>query len=193
MKISEYVKQARSTAIYPDGAKFFYPTMGLVGEIGETIDKLTRLHVPSNKAEITKELGDILWYFVNVVEDAKLPCGIVDILWDVTDQRGSPTKSFTQLSTQLITAEDTRSVFIRLLVYAGRIAEIAKKTIRDTDGVIPTNKYSELRHSLGEILLCLFDICAQWSINMDDVAQANIDKLFQRRDRGVLGGSGDNR
>lgn len=193
MKISEYIEQAQSTAIFPEGLKFFYPTMGLVGEIGETIDKITRLYVPSNKTEITKELGDCLWYLVNVIEDAKLPCGIVDILWDVTDQRGSPTKSFTQLSTQLITAEDTRSVFVRLLVYSGRIAEIAKKAMRDSGGAIPQNKYSELRHSLGEILLCLFDMCAQWDINMDDVAQANIDKLFSRRDRGVLGGSGDNR
>lgn len=193
MKISEYIEQARSVAIYPDGARFFYPTLGLVGEIGETVDKLTKLHVPSNKAEITKELGDCLWYLVNVIKDAYFPCSIVDILGDVTDQRGSTADSFTQLGTKLIAAEDTRSVFIRLLVYVGSLAEVAKKTIRDTDGVIPTNKYSELRNSLGQVLLCLFDICAQWSINMDDVAQANIDKLFSRRDRGVLSGSGDNR
>lgn len=193
MKISEYIEQARSTAIYPREFSFSYPVLGLVGEIGETIDKITRLHVPSNKTEVTKEISDILWYLVSVIEDANLPCGIVDILWDVTDQRGSPAASFTKLGTQLIAAEDTRSVFIRLLVYSGRIAEIAKKTLRDTEGVIPTNKYSELRNSLGQVLLCLFDICAQWSINMDDVAQANIDKLFSRRDRGVLGGSGDDR
>lgn len=193
MKISEYIEQARSVAIYPDGAKFFYPTLGLVGEIGETVDKLTRLHVPSNKTEITKEIGDCLWYLVNVIEDVKLPCSIVDILEGITDKCGSTTDSFTQLGTKLIAPKDARSVFIQLLVYSGHIAEIAKKTLRDTRGVIPTNKYSELRNSLGQILLCLFDICAQWNINMDDVAQANIDKLFDRRNRGVLGGSGDNR
>lgn len=193
MKISQYIEQALSTAIFPEGLKFFYPTMGLVGEIGEMIDKITRLHVPSNKTEITKEIGDCLWYLVNTIEDVKMSCSIIDILEDVTDQRGSTTDSFTQLGTKLIAPKDARSVFIRLLVYSGRIAEIAKKTLRDTSGVIPTNKYSELRHSLGEILLCLFDICTQWNINMDDVAQINIDKLFDRRNRGVLSGSGDDR
>lgn len=193
MKISEYMTKSRSTAIFPEGLKFFYPTMGLIGEIGETIDKITRLHVPSNKMDITKELGDILWYLVNAIADADSAVGMSDIVYDVTDQLCTVGHSFTELGTKLVAAEDTRSVFIRLLVYGGRIAEIAKKTLRDTDGVIPLNKHSELRSSFGEVLLCLFDICAQWSINMDDVAQANMVKLFSRRDRGVLGGSGDNR
>ena len=36
-------------------------------------------------------------------------------------------------------------------------------------------------------------MCDSLDINMEDVATYNIKKLKSRRDRGVLGGNGDNR
>ncbi len=191
MKITEYVEKSRSVAMYHDKspfANFTYPALGLAGEIGETIDKLTLVSI--NKDEVIKELGDVLWYATNVPIDAGLDfLNLVDIMTD----SAVPVATFTELGNKLAYGNDGRSSLIRLPIYVGRIAEIAKKMIRDSSGVLPPEKLPVVKDSACQILLCLFDICKQWSINMDDVAQANIDKLFSRRDRGVLTGSGDNR
>lgn len=74
MQFSDYQKESRVTAKYPDlGNNFVYPTLGLVGEAGEIADKIKKLHrdrgmfTPAEvtdevKAEVLKELGDVLWY-----------------------------------------------------------------------------------------------------------------------------------
>jgi len=74
MQFSEYQKQSRVTAKYPDiDNNFVYPTLGLVGEAGELAEKVKKLmrdkqmFTPSEvtddvKAEILKELGDVMWY-----------------------------------------------------------------------------------------------------------------------------------
>ena len=70
MNIMEYVEKARSTAIYPEEAKFFYPAFGLCGEIGELIDKDTA--ETASKTAIQAEMGDVLWYIVNTALDAEI-------------------------------------------------------------------------------------------------------------------------
>ena len=191
MKVTEYVEKSRSVAMYHDKspfANFTYPALGLAGEMGETIDKLTLGCVP--KHEIIKELGDVLWYATNTPIDAGLDfLKLVDIMTD----SAVPVATFTDFGNKLAYGNDTRSSLIRFPIYVGRIAEIAKKMIRDSSGKLPQEKLPVVKDSTCQILVCLFDICSQWSINMDDVAQANINKLFSRRDRGVLSGSGDNR
>lgn len=184
MNISDYVEKARSTAIYPKEASFYYPALGLAGEIGELIEKLTRLpkDVPVFKEAVTKEAGDLLWYVVNTAADARIPA------LDFTLRANN----FTELGV-LLFSKDHRSPLIKLPIYAGWIAEIAKKMLRDSNGELTSEKQDVVHNSLAEITRCLFQITKEWSINMDDVAQANIDKLFSRKERGVLQGEGDNR
>ena len=55
--------------------------------------------------------------------------------------------------------------------------------------------YSEklIKGELGDIMWYIALMCKELGITMDDVAEANIDKLFGRKKRGVLQGSGDDR
>lgn len=109
MDFSEYQKESRKTALYPDaGNNFVYPTLGLVGEAGEVADKL-------------------------------------------------------------------------------------KKTIRDDDNVITDVKKKEVEKELGDVLWYIAQVASELDLSLDDVAQKNLEKLFSRKERGVLGGSGDNR
>ena len=78
MEMNEYQKRARETATYPGvGENFVYPALGLAGETGEVIEKIKKLmrndgvtkatEVPEEKrAEIAKEMGDILWYIAQL-------------------------------------------------------------------------------------------------------------------------------
>lgn len=70
MTFNEYQKKMSPLAIYPGiGHNFIYPTLGLVGEAGEVAEKIKKILRDKNnqideydRAEIKKELGDVLWY-----------------------------------------------------------------------------------------------------------------------------------
>lgn len=76
---------------------------------------------------------------------------------------------------------------------AGEVAEKVKKIMRDNDGVISDQIKENLLKELGDVLWYVAATCDELGISMDAVAQTNITKLFSRRDRGKLQGSGDNR
>lgn len=74
MNFAEYQKESRKTAIYPNaGENFVYPTLGLAGETGEVVEKIKKMMrndgvvnteavSEDKKTELTKEIGDVLWY-----------------------------------------------------------------------------------------------------------------------------------
>jgi NTP pyrophosphatase (non-canonical NTP hydrolase) len=70
MDLNEYQKLAGATAAYPNiGDNFVYPALGLAGETGELINKIKKIIRDKNniiddetRAELKKELGDVLWY-----------------------------------------------------------------------------------------------------------------------------------
>ena len=74
MTFNEYQDEARKTAIYPDkDNNYIYPTLGLVGEAGVVAEKIKKVLRDEGgilsiekKAEIKKELGDVLWYIANL-------------------------------------------------------------------------------------------------------------------------------
>jgi len=76
---------------------------------------------------------------------------------------------------------------------SGEIAEKIKKVIRDDGGVIDEEKKTEIGKELGDVLWYISQLATELGVDLDDVAQGNIDKLYSRLDRGVIGGSGDNR
>jgi len=77
MTFQEYQDEARKTAIYPNkDNNFIYPTLGLAGEAGEVAEKIKKVIRDGNgivseekKEEITKELGDVLWYVANLSKE----------------------------------------------------------------------------------------------------------------------------
>jgi NTP pyrophosphatase (non-canonical NTP hydrolase) len=46
---------------------------------------------------------------------------------------------------------------------------------------------------LGDVLWYIAALSRDLNISLNDVAKMNIEKLADRKERGVLGGSGDNR
>ena len=77
MNFTEYQNLALSTAIYPMMYKKVYPALGLCGEAGEVAEKIKKVirdgvdygYEEEFKAELTKELGDVLWYVAALASD----------------------------------------------------------------------------------------------------------------------------
>lgn len=76
---------------------------------------------------------------------------------------------------------------------AGEVAGKLKKIIRDGDGQLTPQNVEDLRKEAGDVLWYLAAIATELKVDLSEIADSNLIKLFDRKSRGVLGGSGDNR
>jgi NTP pyrophosphatase (non-canonical NTP hydrolase) len=76
---------------------------------------------------------------------------------------------------------------------AGELAGKIKKIFRDKNGVIGEDDRQALKGELGDVLWYLTQICTELDLTLEEVAEANLVKLFSRLDRGKIGGDGDYR
>lgn len=81
MDFNKYQKLSRKTAIYPRHSKnwIVYPVLGLLSESGEIAGKFKKILrdqkwkiTPDHKKEISKELGDVLWYIAQMATELGL-------------------------------------------------------------------------------------------------------------------------
>lgn len=101
----------------------------------------------------------------------------------------------TQAATTAIYPESAKYIYptLGLCGEAGEVAEKVKKIIRDSNGAFTEEKKSEIIKEVGDVLWYIAALLTDLGVNMDDAAQGNLDKLFSRKERGVLNGNGDNR
>jgi len=83
--------------------------------------------------------------------------------------------------------------YLGLAGETGEVCEKMKKIVRDKSGEISKEDVIALKKELGDVLWYLSNIGSDLGISLDDIAQTNIDKIKDRRERGQLHGSGDNR
>lgn len=70
MSLADYQKRASKTAIYKEEHNMIYPALGLTGEAGEIANKVKKIlrddydpvELGWKKQELSKEIGDVLWY-----------------------------------------------------------------------------------------------------------------------------------
>ena len=83
LTFEDYQLEAQETAIYSGSLDIMYPALGLAGEVGETLNKIKKHYrddTPLDKADMTKELGDILWYLSALATD--LDIDLADVAED---------------------------------------------------------------------------------------------------------------
>lgn len=76
---------------------------------------------------------------------------------------------------------------------AGEVAGKLKKVWRDSEGVMTPETETAIVAELGDILWYLARFADELGYNLEEIALGNLDKLNSRRERGVIGGSGDTR
>jgi NTP pyrophosphatase (non-canonical NTP hydrolase) len=77
MRLNQYQEAARNTAVYPTDMGLIYTTLGLVGESGEVAEKVKKMirdgkTLKECRADLVKELGDVLWYAANVAHELNI-------------------------------------------------------------------------------------------------------------------------
>lgn len=76
---------------------------------------------------------------------------------------------------------------------AGEIQGKIKKILRDNGGVITDEVRLEIAKEVGDLQWYIARTAEEIGYDLEEIAQMNVSKLNSRKDRGVLGGSGDNR
>ena len=76
---------------------------------------------------------------------------------------------------------------------AGEFADHAKKVIRDDGGEVTAERREAMAKELGDVLWYVAQLASELGLDLDEIAQGNLDKLLSRQRRGVLSGSGDDR
>jgi NTP pyrophosphatase (non-canonical NTP hydrolase) len=76
---------------------------------------------------------------------------------------------------------------------AGEVAEHVKKAIRDDGGTVSDERRAALAKELGDVLWYLAGLASELGLDLDEIAEGNLEKLLSRQRRGVLSGSGDER
>jgi NTP pyrophosphatase (non-canonical NTP hydrolase) len=74
---------------------------------------------------------------------------------------------------------------------AGEVAEKVKKAIRDDGGVLTEERRRALAAELGDVLWYVAQLATEAGLDLEAIAEGNLDKLASRAVRGVLAGSGD--
>ncbi len=78
----------------------------------------------------------------------------------------------------------------------GEVGEIQgklKKVLRDDKGVVTPERREALEAEIGDAFWYLVRLCYELDLLPSEVLRSNLVKLYDRKERGVIGGSGDNR
>ena len=76
---------------------------------------------------------------------------------------------------------------------AGEVADKVKKILRDKKGVFDKNSKDAIKFELGDVLWYISQLSSELGYELEEVANANLEKLNSRKSRGKIQGSGDNR
>ena len=163
MNLTDYQAAADTTAMHPNKGNNIF--YPVLGLIGEFGEVTEAIMNGSKDSDILLENSDVLWYLSTVCTELQIK--LIDI--------------------------STGRILDSPLVTLGQIAEVTKKLMRDNDSVV-TDKHRELLTPLlAKIFLRVKTTVESYGSTIEEIADMNIKKLFDRKARNKLQGSGDHR
>jgi NTP pyrophosphatase (non-canonical NTP hydrolase) len=76
---------------------------------------------------------------------------------------------------------------------SGEVAKKVKKLLRDKGGVADNEVRAAIQKELGDVMWYIAAVATELGLSLEDIAQANLDKLSDRKQRSVLRENGDDR
>ena len=187
MNAKEYQEVSKETANYPHptlgevAVSYVYPGFGLVGELAELMESCLKKDVEN----IIKEGGDCLWYIHDLRRIFSIDAAPnLQLFYDKEAQtfEAIPIES-------LDFSKYTSAIFSHI----SKLSSIFKKSIRDNEGILPDKYHDELEDTLEKLYVILYEIFISIGYSLSAARRMNKEKLFSRKERGVIGGDGDNR
>lgn len=189
MNLFEYQKLARGTAL-PGALSLDYLIPGLAGEVGEAQEAFL---YQNSLDDLASELADINWFLA-------LICEVLQ--WEFYEVAFWGDKDVTLESNQeridglLEDGEVKLGIgehLDNLVIAAGEVCSAWAKSVRDNKRVISPEKGEKIKGALADLFWINGVLARETGNTVEDLLKKNIEKLYGRKERGVLGGSGNNR
>lgn len=74
---------------------------------------------------------------------------------------------------------------------SGELANKIKKMIRD--GLTKEDLRDTIKSEISDVMWYVATLAAEFNLSLSEILAYNLNKLYDRKERGVLGGSGDTR
>lgn len=184
MRLNEYQKIASNFGVYREHMfsnldRMTYTALGLSGESGEFLETIIGFVYTDDSSvdSIIKEMGDVLWYAAACATEHD---------WSLESALANSVNPIGDRSTALTFAA------MRTAAEAGKYADMVKKFMRgEHSGVFNSfvdkiNQRDAMAVQIGVVLHCLRIAASMADISMDQVMQANLDKLNARKTKGTL-------
>jgi len=183
MHFEEYQRKAITTRHQNIYHNLKYFSMGLIGEAGELVDKVKKI-LRDDSGNITKdrrnairgEIGDVLWYLANICEETEIKMDDLHLRSELKGYAHHGDRNIFDLSCYIANKVSDISISV----------DIIRKNPDDT---IP----EAFGNELAELFILLEEFCTACALDITMVSEHNIQKLFDRQERGVISGEGDNR
>lgn len=187
MELNKYKNIINKTAVYPKTVNDFgkmYTYLGLIGEFREMQDAYAKCiygYSPAqfeNKKQLSKEIGDVIWYITATANEFDLNKKEFDDLFTNINVQNDPYYNNSEEIYQIINSFSFET-----------LAENFKKFYRDGKKIpkeLIINKLTEVCDILGQII-------SDEDFTFDNILEENYNKLIKRRETGTLKGDGDNR
>ncbi len=185
MDTTRYQKFVNKTAFFPrstQGRNISYLVMGIVEEVGEIYEfilKKQKLKEGDNNLneyvanQIVKELGDLVWYITAICNEISFSLGRL-MQYTKVKLGNNPNHS-------------------SLLLYLGDLSGAVKKMIRDDQEVITEEKSNLIITNLCHVMIYVLQICKENQVKFETVLEVNMNKIKNRKKKGTLHGSGNDR
>lgn len=186
MKISEYQELAKGTAL-PGAWSMNYLAPGLCAEVGEAMEKKFSYAPMVNLSGFMEELADIYWFVALIAEH---------LGWSLENQvlDCMGFDSLEHVQTHLLKTDfNAEQEAFSLVIAAANLAGAWAKAVRDDEGQLITKRELTTRTNLVRVFFSVTIIAVNLGYQVSDLFEMNIEKLYGRKERGVLGGDGDNR
>lgn len=186
MDFEHYMRKTRETAVYPKNYERDYVIHGLTDELGELLETVKE-NSPGGKEtvsypvtgqkhteDICKEMGDCTWYLARLCDHFGFSFDRLNITITSDERR---------------TYSRGEELVQESLLQAARINGYQKKSVRDN-----ADKQKAIKQAAQGVFSNLQKAAHHLGLyNLDVVLERNLNKLFDRKDRGKLHGDGDDR
>jgi hypothetical protein len=177
MDLDKYQDEALKFVTHPH---LYYFALGLSGEVAEFIDAVDQ----QSRKDVVKEAGDVLWYVANLATELMLP---------LSEIMGQTNFYFPTILVGTLSVSSLLSDMLNLVKDSGKVSEVVKKIYRDQLGDPTDEQLDMISMGLFRIVSHLHWLVHANGSSLDIVAHYNLVKLADRKERGVLSGSGDDR
>lgn len=116
----------------------------------------------------------------------------------MTEREFAAFNDYQNRATRLAIYRDEERIIYPALGLASEAGEVLSKIKKQLRDYAPTSRFSPeanwaIADEIGDVLWYLAALCHDLGTPLEVVAARNLEKLNSRLERGVLGGSGDNR